>query len=302
MKNTTIANILRSTLMVITYILIASAQDAKWTKVRPGGEEFEVEMPGLPSRGTVIISGETKSELAPNIYDLTINRLRFQILSFQGAYPVSTAHDFDLFAERFQRAFVAADDRRNSISFEKNVELKGQSVPQFRIGVGNYNGLVRLYHSKHYFYAVIVVGGDQSDAVVNRVITSFKVRELNEQWPDESTASGSQADDPPDPWSGSAPANATPIEVGILNGKTIKFPAPKYPEAARESRASGEVIVKVVVDEQGKVISAMAYKGPTVFREAATKAAWNARFSQTRQMGRAVKITGILVYRFVYGP
>ena len=53
--------------------------------------------------------------------------------------------------------------------------------------------------------------------------------------------------------SGQAEA-AAPTEGGILNSKALNLPAPKYPDEAKKSHAFGEVQVKILVDETGKVI------------------------------------------------
>jgi TonB family protein len=91
---------------------------------------------------------------------------------------------------------------------------------------------------------------------------------------------------------------AKPVEVGLLNAKAISLPKPVYTEEAKRQKASGRVTVRVVVDENGKVISAQALNGPAVLREAAEAAARQAIFSPTTQDGITVKVTGTLTYDF----
>ena len=97
------------------------------------------------------------------------------------------------------------------------------------------------------------------------------------------------------------PVKRAPISGGILNGKAIHLPAPRYPIEARQANAFGEVRVQVLVDEEGKVLSAKAVSGAPELREAATAAARDARFSQTRLSGVPMKVTGIVLYNFVNG-
>jgi TonB family protein len=89
-----------------------------------------------------------------------------------------------------------------------------------------------------------------------------------------------------------------PVSGGVLNGNAISLPAPLYPESARRMRIGGVVVVQVVLDETGKVISAQASDGPQSLREAAVQAALKARFSPTKLSGQPVKVTGIINYRF----
>src|ERR1044072_5381389 len=49
---------------------------------------------------------------------------------------------------------------------------------------------------------------------------------------------------------------AKPIEGGVLNAKAVTLPKPVFPEEAKRLKVRGRVTVRVVVDENGKVISA----------------------------------------------
>jgi TonB family protein len=92
--------------------------------------------------------------------------------------------------------------------------------------------------------------------------------------------------------------NLKSVSRGVLNGSAIQLPAPAYPDIARRMRASGVVVVEVVIDENGKVISANAVSGPGILREVAVQAAHRARFSPTKLSGQPVRITGTINYNF----
>jgi TonB family protein len=94
------------------------------------------------------------------------------------------------------------------------------------------------------------------------------------------------------------PQLKAPIMGGVLNGKAIELPLPRFPEEARRARASGVVKVRVTVDEEGKVSEAEAIEGPKELRQAAVDAALKARFEPTRLHGKLIKVTGVLVYKF----
>lgn len=89
-----------------------------------------------------------------------------------------------------------------------------------------------------------------------------------------------------------------PISGGVLNGKAVSLPQPAYPPIARTAHASGTVTVQVVVDEEGKVLTAHAVSGHPLLQAAAVAAARNARFVPTKLAGQSVKVTGVIIYNF----
>ena len=89
-----------------------------------------------------------------------------------------------------------------------------------------------------------------------------------------------------------------PMSGGVLNGKALELPSPQYPEVARRLRVMGVVQVEVVVDENGKVISAHAVSGPSSLRDVAVQAALRARFSPTKLSGQSIKVAGQINYNF----
>jgi Ca-activated chloride channel family protein len=96
----------------------------------------------------------------------------------------------------------------------------------------------------------------------------------------------------------SSPPLAKPVSGGVLNGKAVSLPKPQYPPSARSMRAEGVVTVEVLLDEEGKVISAKAVDGNTMLRQAAVAAARQARFSPTMLSGQPVKVIGLITYKF----
>ena len=89
-----------------------------------------------------------------------------------------------------------------------------------------------------------------------------------------------------------------PVSGGVLNGKAISLPAPAYPDMARRAGASGVVEVEVVIDINGKVISAKATSGPALLRQAAEEAVSQWQFSPTLLNGQPVKVAGVITYNF----
>jgi len=106
------------------------------------------------------------------------------------------------------------------------------------------------------------------------------------------------ADEPPPPASTPTPPRA-PISGGVLNGKAINLPKPGYPPIARAAHAAGTVVVQVLIDENGNVVSAKAVSGHPLLQAVAVAAARQARFSPTKLSGQPVKVTGVIQYNFV---
>jgi protein TonB len=93
----------------------------------------------------------------------------------------------------------------------------------------------------------------------------------------------------------------TPVKLstGVLIAKVISMPSPPYPPIARQIRAQGPVSVQILVDEQGKVVSAQAVSGNPTLVTAARDAAMRARFTPTLLSGTPVKVQGTIIYNFV---
>ena len=89
-----------------------------------------------------------------------------------------------------------------------------------------------------------------------------------------------------------------PVEVGDLNTKAVTMPKPVLTEEAKKIKASGKVSVKVVVDENGKVVSATAQNNVALLRQLAEDAARQATFKPLALDGITVRFTGTLTYDF----
>lgn len=95
------------------------------------------------------------------------------------------------------------------------------------------------------------------------------------------------------------PQKPTVQSLGVINGKATSLPKPPYPPAARAVRAQGDVSVQVMIDETGRVVSAKAVSGHPLLKNAAEDAAQNARFAPTLLSNQPVKVTGVIIYKFL---
>jgi periplasmic protein TonB len=106
------------------------------------------------------------------------------------------------------------------------------------------------------------------------------------------------SDDLPPPVKPVVKASLRPVSGGVLNGKAIEMPKPIYPELARRAKMTGIVTVEVVIDASGKVIGARAVSGPDILREAAERAARQAKFTPAMLSGQPVRVAGTISYNF----
>jgi TonB family protein len=147
----------------------------------------------------------------------------------------------------------------------------------------------------------VPVPGGRTDGTTERGVTSvFGVGGSNVP---ETRQNPIQNDEPPPPLKPTPspmPSAKIVVSGGVLNAKALSLPRPVYPPEAIAARASGKVIVQVMLDESGKVISASAIKGPYLFQQAAVRAAYRARFSPTIVNGEAVNVSGIINYNFEF--
>lgn len=89
-----------------------------------------------------------------------------------------------------------------------------------------------------------------------------------------------------------------PIFNDKLSNQILSKAEPIYPPAAQARGISGVVVVQVIVDESGRVVSAGATSPISLPTEAAIDAAYQTWFSPTIKLGRPVVASGILRFKF----
>ncbi len=107
-------------------------------------------------------------------------------------------------------------------------------------------------------------------------------------------------DTPPPPRVVETPAPPKVFHAtSVLNGKATSLPKPAYPQMALAAHVGGTVIVQVLIDESGKVVSAKAISGHPLLLRASEMAAYQARFSPTTINAQPVRVSGVITYNFV---
>lgn len=85
---------------------------------------------------------------------------------------------------------------------------------------------------------------------------------------------------------------------GVLNGKAKHLEIPPYPSGASASRVTGAVPVRVIFNEEGKVIFAQSIFGHPLLKSAAVEAAMKSTFEPVELDGKIIKVSGIILYNF----
>jgi protein TonB len=85
---------------------------------------------------------------------------------------------------------------------------------------------------------------------------------------------------------------------GVLAGEATKRVEPTYPPLAKAARVSGAVVVEVIINEDGGVVSARAVSGHPLLRDPAVNAARGWRFKPTLLSGQPVKVVGTITFNF----
>lgn len=94
------------------------------------------------------------------------------------------------------------------------------------------------------------------------------------------------------------PPSTDIVNGGIMNGKALVLPRPIYSSEAKKARATGTVSVKILVDEQGRVLHACAITGAPLLRDGSVESAYQAKFPPTSVVNKPVKVIGILNYNY----
>jgi protein TonB len=170
-----------------------------------------------------------------------------------------------------RRELIATVDRADLVP--KTISAKASDVPPVRKGV------------------VTMVGTSDTNAAqpmapgagTGQIISAPTKVEIKDEPP------------PPPP----KPTPHAPISGGVLNGKAVRLVQPPYPPIARSAHAAGQVVVQVLIDENGNVVAAHATSGHPLLTAAAVNAARASKFTPTKLSGQPVKVNGVIIYNFV---
>jgi len=171
-----------------------------------------------------------------------------------------------------RRELIASVDRADLVP--KTISAKASDVPPVRKGV------------------VTMVGDSNSNATAPMAPGTGSGQIIS-----GGPAKVNISEEPPPP--PPKPTPRAPISGGVLNGKAVRLVQPPYPAIARSAHASGQVVVQVLIDENGNVVAAHATSGHPLLQAAAVGAARSSKFTPTKLSGQPVKVNGVIIYNFV---
>lgn len=85
---------------------------------------------------------------------------------------------------------------------------------------------------------------------------------------------------------------------GLMARRLISSPRRSYPAEAKSARVTGSVVMKIRVDEAGKVVSVKTLCGHPILAKASEESILGAIYAPTVVAGKPVKVTGVAIYRF----
>ncbi|MEP6635378.1 MAG: TonB family protein [Acidobacteriota bacterium] len=329
------AGVLARLLLIVMALLpvCAGAQSnlmADWETLRPEGEEFEISM---PKNSTTETSKEPyhKMTLTTRLYKSAepVGPV-YAVTSMSGikANPAlySANERLNSYVDAFKHWFppkVRDKDAVATLALVSEKTLNGHQGREYRISIGNLSGSLQVFATRRRFYAVTALNIKKDGPLQKQFLYSFHLQEksleapatvasqepnerepvANPRAPKPETRTGAEGStetaDETKPHDANLAVEKHPISGGVLNGKAISLPRPEYPAEARAAKAGGTVVVQVIIDEYGNVISAKAISGHPLLQPTAVNAASQARFSPTTLMGEPVKVTGVITYNFV---
>ena len=280
---------------------LASAQTsaAAWSRYTYRGEEFSVELPGMPSLfNTVRAVGRMPfGEERVRVFSL----YRDEVVYFVVAYDAPRSHEtFDNFATWLRGAWGLAPKGELTLS---GSEGRAYAVTGTQRGRLSYDlrGEGRVFRTKRHAYLALAVAQEEGRPEVARFLDSFALGSspAGERIDEEEEAPPFVPPQTPVVESGRMGAIREPLEAGDRRAQIVYKPEPGYTEEARRKHVSGNIILRAVLSADGTVTDIEPTKWlPNGLTERAIRVARRMRFFPAKKNGQPVEQRVILEYNF----
>lgn len=327
---------LASMIFVALSSVAGAAQETtvRWHRTVPETVAFAVLMPEVPVRVRRAIPFSEGLMIVVPVHEIAHRGVLFSVLSFDRRKTNGLPKTFDNFVKGLRYAMQHSSRATDSeFTFEREVARDKQTARQYLVRAEGKKGTAQVYETPTHYYVLMTLGAQASDLLADNFFNSFTLdarsalaasdkvsikqdfspspRAPEPLWPVAGLKSevgavyGTIGPVGTDTSKASAPRGVVIPRMpdttsdGVLNGKLISKPQPKYPPIAIAARAQGVVVVQVTVDEEGYTISAQAVSGHPLLQQAAVHAARQVRFAPTLLKGKPVKVAGVITYNFV---
>jgi TonB family protein len=256
-----------------------------WERYTYAGEEFSVEMPGMPfayeSSRSVGASGETEPVRTFGLYS---DGLVLLITSFDNPR-----------AEEKSNSFAAYHWQENEFTYWRDVKAGPFWGEEYR-SAGAYFARARVFRAQNHAYLVCAITQNSKDPRVEHFLESFTLGGRPE---------GVEIYEPPQP--ASHAESATPGRVGgpykgrdvMLKAMVVFKPPSGYTEEARSNEVTGTVRLRAVLAADGKVGNVSVIGGlPHGLTEKAVDSARHILFFPAIKDDRTVSQYVTLEYNF----
>lgn len=280
-----------------------------WERYTHAGEEFSVELPGMPfayeSSRNVASSSETEPTRTFGLYSGGVIIL---ITSFDNPREEEKAKSF--------AAYHWHDE--NELTYRRDVKAGDFWGEEYQ-STGEYFKLSRVFRARNHAYLVCAMSQDAKDPRIVRFLESFTLggkpsgREIDEPRQDAVKAPVKSAASKGDAVDGMGPGVGKPADLALaepyqssdvpLKAIVAFKPSTDYTEEARMHGVEGNVRLKAMLTADGKIGNVSVIRGlPYGLTEKAVDSARHVLFFPAIKDDRTVPVYVTLEYNFtIYG-
>ena len=283
-----------------------SAQAAAWSRYTYTGEEFSVELPGMPTSYQTVrgINGQWRETEKVRVFSHYADGVVYFVVAYDSPHG---SESLDFFAHHLRGAWGLGPKAEVTADGFKGVSYEVFAVQRGRIAYDLY-GEGRVFRTKRHAYLALALTKEQGRPEVERFLNSLALgpspagERIAEEEPIPRYVPPQQSDGEP---GGSeerlklvrreggarerAPGEPHTMQEVGRKALIVYKPEPPYTEAARRKGVTGVVRLRVVLSSTGRVTDIEVLKSlPNGLTESAMRVARQLRFFPAEKDGRPV--------------